>query len=111
MRAEADGGSPVDTDAAAVSAAPPVPQLTPAEAKQKLAELDKLLASEGPQVEAQAASLAITLHQQGGLRAFGAAAQVRAAALGLVAAGPCCRGGCAATCRTASCAACSGGLH
>lgn len=75
-RAEADGSSPAATDDAAASAAPAVPQLSPAEAKQKLAELDKLLASEGPQVEAQAASLAATLHERGALRAFGAASQV-----------------------------------
>lgn len=79
VRAEADGGSPASSDAAA---APAVPQLSPAEAQQKIAELDKLLASEGPQVEAQAASLAATLHEQGGLRAFGAASQVCAAGAG-----------------------------
>ncbi len=75
-QAEADGGSSAATDDAAASAVPAIPQLSPAEAKQKLAELDKLLASEGPQVEAQAASLAATLHASGALRAFGAASQV-----------------------------------
>ncbi|PRW59629.1 stress regulated isoform 3 [Chlorella sorokiniana] len=74
--AEADSGSPASSEAAAASPAPAAPQLSPAEAKQKLAELDKLLASDGPHVEAQAASLAATLHEQGALRAFGAANQV-----------------------------------
>lgn len=76
VRAEADGGSQPSSDAAAANARPAVPQLSPAEAQQKIAELDKLLASEGPQVEAQAASLAATLHEQGALQAFGAASQV-----------------------------------
>lgn len=104
-RAESDGG-----DAAGSTGSVPVmPPVSPAELKQGLSELDRILVSaeavmaeawrpaapagspkpwmrlhpfiipqagDGPQVEAQAASLAADLHARGALRAFGGAAQV-----------------------------------